>query len=152
MKNYYFFIVLLLEICYQCTASTEREKKSKDTRHQTRMHPPPSIDDKISRSKREDLKFHRSAFESTSGFWRVDAQKKLRQQLGKKPNTNIAKNLIMFLGDGMSISTIAAARIYFGQKMGYSGEESLLSFEEFPHIGLSKVRLQNIHTNIEQTN
>lgn len=103
------------------------------------MHPPPTSFESQSRVKRDDNKFHKDSFESTSEFWRSDAQKKLRKQLDKKTNENIAKNVIMFLGDGMSISTITAARIYFGQKQGYSGEESSLSFEEFPHLALSKV-------------
>ncbi len=29
-----------------------------------------------------------------------------------------AKNVILFIGDGMGISTITAARIYAGQKLG----------------------------------
>lgn len=50
-----------------------------------------------------------------------------------------AKNVIIFIGDGMGISTVTAARIYKGQKAGKSGEEATLTFEEFPHTGLSKV-------------
>lgn len=40
----------------------------------------------------------------------------------------------------MSISTLAASRIYKGQLKGKSGEEEKLSFEDFPYVGLSKVR------------
>lgn len=64
----------------------------------------------------------------------------LRAHLAKERNHNIAKNIIFFLGDGMSIPSLAAARIYLGQMHGQSGEESHLSFETFPYIGLSKVR------------
>lgn len=39
----------------------------------------------------------------------------------------------------MSIPTITAARIYSGQLRGRRGEESKLSFEQFPYMGLSKV-------------
>ena len=49
-----------------------------------------------------------------------------------------AKNTIVFLGDGMSITTIAAARILDGQRKGGSGEENRLSFENFPATALSK--------------
>ncbi|MEO8011969.1 MAG: alkaline phosphatase [Dokdonella sp.] len=49
-----------------------------------------------------------------------------------------ARNVIVFLGDGMSIGTIAAARILEGQRNGASGEEQRLSFEEFPHTALSR--------------
>lgn len=49
-----------------------------------------------------------------------------------------AKNIILFVGDGMGISTITAARILDGQNKGLSGEENSLSFESFPFTGLSK--------------
>ena len=35
-----------------------------------------------------------------------------------------AKNVILFIGDGMGISTITAARIYEAQKRGETGEEN----------------------------
>lgn len=49
-----------------------------------------------------------------------------------------AKNVILFIGDGMGISTITAARIYDGQKRGETGEENSLSFERFPNVALVK--------------
>ena len=49
-----------------------------------------------------------------------------------------AKNVILFIGDGMGISTITAARIYEGQKRGQPGEENLLSFENFGNVALVK--------------
>ena len=60
-------------------------------------------------------------------------------------NTNVAKNVIIFVGDGMSLPTVTAGRIYRAQQEARSagkevnGEESLLAFEKFPHAGLSKV-------------
>jgi alkaline phosphatase len=42
------------------------------------------------------------------------------------------------VGDGMSLATIAAGRIFKGQKEGKSGEETQMVFESFPNIGLSK--------------
>jgi alkaline phosphatase len=49
-----------------------------------------------------------------------------------------ARNVILFIGDGMGISTITAARIYEGQKRGQTGEENVLSFERFPNVALVK--------------
>ncbi|MFY7746214.1 MAG: alkaline phosphatase [Erythrobacter sp.] len=49
-----------------------------------------------------------------------------------------AKNVILFIGDGMGISTITAARIYAGQKQGQTGEEFQLSFEKFANVALVK--------------
>lgn len=58
----------------------------------------------------------------------------VEKQLSKAStlNTNIAKNGILFLGDGMSVPTLAATRIYIG------GEEKSLAFETFPYVALSK--------------
>lgn len=49
-----------------------------------------------------------------------------------------ARNVILFLGDGMSLTTVAAARILEGQRKGSSGEENALSWEGFPATALSK--------------
>ncbi len=49
-----------------------------------------------------------------------------------------ARNVILFVGDGMSTTTVVASRIRAGQLEGRSGEANLLSFEQFPHVGLSK--------------
>lgn len=54
--------------------------------------------------------------------------------------SGVAKNVIMFLGDGMSIPTLAATRVYYG------GEEMELSFEQLPYTALSKV--DQIHVSI----
>jgi alkaline phosphatase len=49
-----------------------------------------------------------------------------------------AKNVILFVGDGMGVSTLTAARILEGQRKGMLGEENRLSFEEFPFTGFAK--------------
>eukprot|EP00095_Tigriopus_kingsejongensis_P005973 maker-scaffold48_size466083-snap-gene-1.22 protein:Tk05973 transcript:maker-scaffold48_size466083-snap-gene-1.22-mRNA-1 annotation:"salivary alkaline phosphatase" len=49
------------------------------------------------------------------------------------------KNVVIFIGDGMGLSTVTAARIHKGQtKFGTSGEESQLIWEHFPSFALSK--------------
>ena len=59
---------------------------------------------------------------------------------GKKlqPNERHAKNVILFVGDGMGISTVTAARILEGQLRGERGEENSLFFERLPYAALSK--------------
>jgi alkaline phosphatase len=57
-----------------------------------------------------------------------------------------AKNVILFLADGMGLSTTTAARILEGQLRGESGEENWLSFERFPHTGLLKTYNTNQQT------
>ena len=65
-------------------------------------------------------------------------------QVIKSINTNIAKNIIIFIGDGMSLTTLTAARIYKAQYKGrkegklVKGEEASLTFQTFPHTALSK--------------
>ena len=49
-----------------------------------------------------------------------------------------ARNVIIFVGDGMGIATQTAARILEGQKKGQPGEENRLSFENLPYSALSK--------------
>jgi alkaline phosphatase len=49
-----------------------------------------------------------------------------------------ARNVILFVGDGMSIPTVTASRIYAGQARGQTGEEYNLSFDSFPFAGLSR--------------
>ena len=58
----------------------------------------------------------------------------------KNLNDGVAKNVILFLGDGMGFSTVASSRIYKGQQNGKAGEETKFSFEEFPVTGISRVR------------
>ena len=47
-----------------------------------------------------------------------------------------AKSAIIFVADGMGVSTVTAARIHAGQKAGGDGESHRLSFENFPHLSL----------------
>jgi alkaline phosphatase len=49
-----------------------------------------------------------------------------------------AKNVILFVGDGMGVSTVTASRILEGQMKGQLGEENSLSFDRFPFAGLIK--------------
>ncbi|WP_349985121.1 alkaline phosphatase [Stenotrophomonas sp. WHRI 8082] len=60
------------------------------------------------------------------------------QAAGNGAMNGKAKNVILFLGDGMSLTTVAAARIFEGQRKGSSGEENLLSWEHFPATAFSK--------------
>lgn len=80
--------------------------------------------------------------------WYNSGQLQLEQALLKqtKNQPGSAKNIVLMIGDGMSLSTVTAARIYAGQLQGKSGEEHQLSFEEFPWTGLSKTYNTNQQT------
>ncbi|NWY49051.1 PPBT protein, partial [Sylvia atricapilla] len=72
-------------------------------------------------------------------YWRRQAQETLQNALRLQHlNKNVAKNLILFLGDGMGVSTVTAARILKGQLQHGQGEESLLEMDKFPFVALAK--------------
>lgn len=71
---------------------------------------------------------------------------RLHQALAQKPNYGHAKNIILFIGDGMGVSTITAARILEGQQHGHTGEENSLSWESFPYSAMIKVYNSNQQT------
>lgn len=48
------------------------------------------------------------------------------------------KNIIIFVADGMGVSTVTAARIFDGQQKGLDGETHYLSFEDFPDSAFIK--------------
>ncbi len=73
----------------------------------------------------------------TENQWYSDAQTQLMEKL-KVNNRFKAKNVILFVGDGMGISTLTSARILQGQQNNMMGEENYLSFETFPHTALVK--------------
>ena len=61
-----------------------------------------------------------------------------RDGAAQSPRPGRAKNVILFVGDGMGVSTVTAARILEGQRRGATGEENRLSFERLPYVGMSK--------------
>ncbi|MCK5744730.1 MAG: alkaline phosphatase, partial [Oricola sp.] len=79
-----------------------------------------------------------SRLAATGDAWFDGAQSTLAQRKTVTPVKTKAKNVILFVADGMDPTTVAAARIYDGQTRGEDGEENLLSFERFPHLAMSK--------------
>ncbi|MFK8016384.1 MAG: alkaline phosphatase [Gammaproteobacteria bacterium] len=57
---------------------------------------------------------------------------------GRARRPRRARNVILFVGDGMSLDTITSARILAGQSAGGSGEDHQLTFEKLPHTALMK--------------
>ncbi|GAK32286.1 alkaline phosphatase, tissue-nonspecific isozyme [alpha proteobacterium Q-1] len=75
--------------------------------------------------------------------WWVAGKSAIEQRLTVQKNENRAKNIILFIGDGMGISTLTAMRIYDGQSRGESGEENIMPYERFPHSALIKTYNHN---------
>lgn len=69
--------------------------------------------------------------ELTRQYWIEHGMNFVENKLNTLPNTKKAKNVIMFLGDGMSHQTVAAARMAMGN------ENIKLVFEEFPYTASS---------------
>ncbi|WP_036766319.1 alkaline phosphatase [Parvularcula oceani] len=78
--------------------------------------------------------------------WEAQGREALAERLAVEPKTGPARNVILFIGDGMDITTISAARILGGQKQGLSGEENVLGFETLPHTALSKTYNTDMQT------
>lgn len=72
--------------------------------------------------------------------WYIDGQARVTKAstLSVNNQAGSAKNVILFVGDGMGVSTVTAARILEGQLKGKTGEENALSFESLPYLGLAK--------------
>jgi alkaline phosphatase len=84
----------------------------------------------------------------TPKFWIDSGKASLDKADRIANNKKKAKNVILFIGDGMGISTVAASRIFEGQSQpgNRGGEEHSLSFEKFPHVALSKTYQVNQQT------
>ncbi|MFZ2450544.1 MAG: alkaline phosphatase [Methylovulum miyakonense] len=93
---------------------------------------------------------------SDRNTWFAAGQAAVAKNAALKNNISGAKNVILFIGDGMGVSTVTAARILAGQQPniidasnltpGSSGEENSLSFELFPNLALSKTYSANQQT------
>ena len=74
--------------------------------------------------------------------WYESAAKHIQQQRSItnsiQNEEGAAKNIILFIGDGMNLTTVTASRILEGQQQGMLGEENNLSFDGFPFSGLAK--------------
>lgn len=74
--------------------------------------------------------------QETAQWWFTAGAAAAHTNVGATPPR--AKNVIVFLGDGMSITTIAAAHILLGQRQGKDGESARLAFETLPYTALSR--------------
>jgi alkaline phosphatase len=76
----------------------------------------------------------------------AQAARAVQQRAAQSDRGRRARNVILFVGDGMGISTVTAARILDGQRRGVDGEGNRLSFEEFPATGLVRTFTANQQT------
>ena len=81
-----------------------------------------------------------------SSEWFTDAQAVIEARKAATPNTNRAKNVILFVADGLGVGTNYAVRVFDGQQKGLLGEENVLPYEAFPHVALVKTYNINAQT------
>ncbi|KAM4629847.1 intestinal-type alkaline phosphatase-like [Polymixia lowei] len=78
------------------------------------------------------------AEELHASYWNTKGKQALDMAMNMKPKIHRAKNTILFLGDGMGVTTVTATRILKGQLAEQNGEETSLAMDTFPYLALSK--------------
>jgi len=73
-----------------------------------------------------------------SNPWFVAGRQAVRRAARFVEGEPPARNVILFVGDGMGVATVTAARILEGQLRGEPGEENRLAFENLTHLALVK--------------
>jgi len=76
--------------------------------------------------------------EKNPEFWREKSKTERLRIMKNHMNIKKAKNAILFLGDGMTTTTVTAGRILKGQLEGKEGEASKLAMDTMPYSGFSK--------------
>ncbi|CAL8096102.1 unnamed protein product [Orchesella dallaii] len=95
--------------------------------------------EKTAKEKEDELRFKSVTGKESAEYWINVAQANLRERQKIRPIERVAKNIIYFVGDGMSVPTVTGARIFKGQSEGLKfGEEAQLHMETFPFLGASK--------------
>jgi len=56
--------------------------------------------------------------------------------MSSAPTASFGKNVILFVGDGMGLTTTSAARIHEAQRQKQDWQDNTLSFEELPNVAL----------------
>ena len=78
--------------------------------------------------------------------WYTQGEQTLEQIIASQPNTGRAKNVILFVADGMGVGTNYAVRLFAGQLEGQMGEEHVLPYEAYPNTALIKTYNINAQT------
>ena len=83
------------------------------------------------------------SFDGPGANWRAMAEAELADRLNRPRREGRARNVILFIADGMDLRTMTAERNLDGENRGMSGEENYLSFERWGHSALIKTYNEN---------
>lgn len=75
---------------------------------------------------------------TTTAEYRAQGEAELAERLASEDRPNKARNVIIFIGDGMGISTLTAARILAGENAGVDGESYITAMDRLDHTALVK--------------
>ena len=75
---------------------------------------------------------------STTDAYRAQAMAELERLKADAPVVGKARNIILFIGDGMGVSTLTAARIHQGQRQGVDGESFVPTMDRLSSTALVK--------------
>lgn len=75
---------------------------------------------------------------ATTAEYRAQGEAELARLRATRPIERRARNVIIFIGDGMGVSTLTAARIHQGQRAGLDGPSLVTAMDGLPHTALVK--------------
>ena len=76
--------------------------------------------------------------QGTAEDYRRQALAEVARLKADRPINGPARNVIIFIGDGMGVSTLTAARIYQGQRQGRDGESFVTAMDSLANTALVK--------------
>ncbi|WP_448503160.1 alkaline phosphatase [Sphingomonas sp.] len=79
-----------------------------------------------------------AAQQADTAAYRAQARAEVARLKAERPRAGPARNVIVFIGDGMGVSTITAARIHQGQLAGQDGESFVTAMDALPYTALVK--------------
>lgn len=79
-----------------------------------------------------------AAQQADTAAYRAQARAELERLKSHRRVDGPARNVIIFIGDGMGVSTLTAARIHQGQMAGRDGESFVTAMDALPYAALVK--------------
>lgn len=79
-----------------------------------------------------------AARSASAAQYRADGAAFIERQVARQPIKGPARNLIIFIGDGMGIATLTAGRIFAGEQKGQDGESLVTAQDSLPYTAMVK--------------